>query len=90
MAEIEGETDAGGGRADYLIPRCRTLRESAGWSVARLARAAEVDRNTISKKIERRQGVSAAVANCVFNALNKQHGGRLKAEKEITRSRRGL
>jgi DNA-binding XRE family transcriptional regulator len=84
----EGETeDKHGNHAVWLIPRCKTLRESAGMRIQQLALAAKVDRATITK-IEKHHGVSKPLAYRVFNELNKRKGGNLKDTVEITDSPR--
>jgi plasmid maintenance system antidote protein VapI len=60
-----------------------------GKNLADLARAADVSRDTISKRIEKRRPVTAAVAHAVFNALNDWHGGTLDRSVEITEDRSG-
>lgn len=73
------------GRASYHIPRCRTLRESAGMSINTLAKNADVDRGTISR-IERSHPVTAVIAGRVFNVLNEVHKNQLSREAEVTTS----
>lgn len=80
-----GESDGrqGNNSAVWLVPRCKTLRVSAGMPIQKLASEAGVDRATIGK-IEKNQGVSEPLAHRVFNALNKRHHDRLTASVEIT------
>ena len=86
MASGEDE-DKQGNHAVWLIPRCKTLRVSAGMPIQKLASEAGVDRATIAK-IEKNKGVSEPLAHRVFNALNKRHRDTLKAGVEITDSPR--
>ena len=79
----EGSEDKQGNHAVWLIPRCKTLRVSAGMPIQKLALEAGVDRATITK-IEKHKGVSEPLANRVFNALNIRHRDTLTADKEIT------
>jgi len=82
MASGESE-DKQGNHAIWLIPRCKTLRVSAGMPIQKLASEAAVDRATITK-IEKNKGVSEPLAHRVFNVLNKRHRDTLTAGVEIT------
>ena len=83
MASGESEDKQGNNAAIWLVPRCKTLRVSAGMPIQKLASEAGVDRATVTK-IEKNRGVSEPLANRVFNALNKRHRDTLKASAEIT------
>ena len=73
----------GGNAAVWLIPRCKTWRESAGMRIQQLALEAKVDRATITK-IEKHKGISKPLAYRVFNVLNKPHRDSLN---DTTKSR---
>jgi DNA-binding XRE family transcriptional regulator len=83
MGSEGGSEDKEGNHAVWLIPRCKTLRESAGMRIQQLALAAKVDRATITK-IEKHKGISKPLAYRVFNELNKRKGGTLMDAVEIT------
>ena len=73
--------------ARYFVPNCQALRVRKGKNIADLARSADVSRDTISKKIEKRQPVTEAVAHAVFNALNDWYGDSLDRAVEIVEAR---
>lgn len=51
---------------------CKTFRQRAGLTISELARAAGVDRTTISK-IEKHHAARYETLMCVINALNSSH-----------------
>jgi DNA-binding XRE family transcriptional regulator len=83
MASVESEDMHGENAAVWLIPRCKTWRESAGMRIQQLALEAKVDRATITK-IEKHKGISKPLAYRVFNVLNKRHRDALEDTVEIT------
>lgn len=87
---VESASGSSSPRANYYVPRCRTLRVAAGKTKADLMRSASVDRNTIHK-IEHLIGVTIEIAHRVFNALKNWHPSmRLDPELEITETNRKI
>jgi DNA-binding XRE family transcriptional regulator len=76
-------------RDDYFIDRLTTFRLFNGWSRAKLAQMAGVDRETIAK-MEKHHGVSDYIASKVFAAVatEKLSPEYKDPKKEITSSRR--
>lgn len=77
--------DQRNGFAEFLLPNCRALRVEFGKSITSLAKAADVSRDTIARKIERGAPVTEPIANAVFNALNAFAGNSLDRKKQIVR-----
>jgi hypothetical protein len=90
LSTDDGGTGGDHPRAYFYVPNCRTLRVSAGKTKSDLARAADVDRNTVNK-IEHLVGVTEETAHGVFNALKNWHPSKkLDAKVEITKTPRKI